>query len=204
MIGTINCSTSASIASIAVQRSGLFWVLTRDAKLYAYNSSTALCTETVFVRNQTINGGISMAFVKNETDSSEDLYVSYGSVMGKVELNRLTGSIVGNYTNGSSPALSGANDGRLFGLFLETPFVIRQLDKTNAQFINQYPLPYRFDGTLYNFAYVPFNSSFLLMSGYSNFTVMSVFDPSTNTNTNLTSLPVSNFYRGAVSTCFGT
>ena len=144
-IGSINCSTSASIFTIALQRNGLIWVLLTDGRLYTYNIKSAQCTATAFLQNQTDIRSFTMAFVNNDHDNDETLYyiskLNDGrNVLGRINMTTLTMSIVSNYNTGSSPDLAGTNDGRLFGLFYDTSYIIKQINKTNGQFLSQYRL----------------------------------------------------------------
>jgi hypothetical protein len=150
-----------------------------------------------------------MAFVNNDHDNGETLYISKlndgGNVLGKINMTTLTMSIVGSYSNGASPDLAGTNDGRLFGLFYDTSYIIKQINKTNGQFLSQYRLGQSNVGNSWSLTLLaPYNSKFFLFAGYNNYIDISIFDPSTNITTKQTIVPQLFLIKAATSTCLGT
>ena len=178
-----------------------------DTKLYTYNIQKKICTNTSFTRNQTSIRFFTMAFVSNDNDTGETLYMGQindgGYTLGKTNISSLTTSVVGNYTNVTSPDLTGTNDGRLFGFSYDTSVSFVQLNKTNAQSIVKYPTGLQF-ATFQSSAFAYYNSKFFLLLTDNNYTNISIYDPSTNITTLQKTMSPITLFNNAASTCLGT
>ena len=206
-IGPINCSSTSTSYFIALQRNGILWVLVDDGGLYTYNIQTAQCTITAFVRNQTDLFQFTMAFVKNDNDAGEVLYISKdngnGGVLATIDLNSLNVSKVGNYNDGSFADLGGTNDGKLFGFFADSSYIIKQINKTNAQILSQYPLPEPLLIGSNNYAFAPYGLKFFYFLGSGNSTDIHYFDTTTNISSLIETVPTL-LYNAATSVCLDT
>lgn len=213
-VATINCTVNNATLlalSIALQSSGLLWVqmlnsISFESKLYTYNISTGICSDVALAANQSTLSSSSIAFVKNTTDNSESLYASNYNTLKKLNTNSLTVSVVGNFTNGSSPwDLAGTNDGKLYGVSYDNDGTrLTQIDLTTAQSLSQYGLPVDLNGDFDYFSYVPYKSNFTLLHGSENSTRVILYNAATNTTTNRTVLSMGGLSSLAVSTCLGT
>ena len=208
-IGSINCSSS-DLFGIALQQNGIIWGIFENGDLYTYNIDSHQCNLTQYIVNQSDIVYFTMAFVKNNLSNSETLYISKNNnpanVLATIDINTLNLTIIGNYSQLQTNAdVTGTNYRRLFGVFTTSNYTIAEIDQVNATIITQYPLD--ISSTIvsqpnYGFA-ATYNSSFLFFSGLGNNTDIYLFNPLTNTTTNLTTIPqVIN--GAAVSTCFGT
>jgi hypothetical protein len=143
-IGTISCPAgSATPFSMAVDRSGLAWVLFSDGNLFHVSTENAECTGTTFVPNQ-VSGfsTFGMGFVSDAAGSdAETLYVgAYGGQgIGRIDTTSLTLTQVGTYDLVTGPAeITGTGDGRLYGFFQASPDIVAAIDKTNSHILEQH------------------------------------------------------------------
>ena len=194
LVGPLNCPSNSTSYSISLQRNGILWVLVDDGRLYTYNIQTAQCTITAFVRNQTDIFQFTMSFVKNDNDAGEVLYISKnndnGGVLATIDLNSLNVSKVGNYNDGSFADIGGTNDGKLFGLFADSLFIIKQINKTNAQILSQYPLPEPSYTDSTHYAFAPYGSKFFYFLGTGDSTDIHYFDTTTNISSLVETVPI--------------
>jgi hypothetical protein len=152
VVGTLNCQDpmGGSPFSMSVDRQGTAWVIFTDGLLYQVSTTNASCKATSFVPSQDGFTTFGLAFVANSSGSQQEtLFVTdspyvAGPVTVKglatVDTQTLKLSFVGEYNTLNARAeMTGTGDGRLFGAFEGTPYVIAQIDKTNATILSQAP-----------------------------------------------------------------
>ena len=208
-IAPFNCSNNATLYSIAVQRTGIIWMLFDDGNISTYNIKTAQCRPTDFATNQSSFSLFSLTFLKSITDNSETLYVSKqndppGS-LGVIDRNSLTLSNVSAYNSNLSTYadLAGTSDGRLFGAFVDSPYTLARIDPSNAQILARYPLNATVDGGYGNYAFFAYQSLFYFFSGTTNLTNVFTYAPASNTTVNRTAIPQV-IVGATASSCLGT
>jgi hypothetical protein len=108
--------------------------------------STLACQNLAFTPNQAGFTTFGMGFATDGTSSSETLYVSddtstaMPTALGKIDLSTLKLTEVGPYDATVGWAeLTGTGDGRLFGAFEGTPYVVAQIDEVGAKLLSQAP-----------------------------------------------------------------
>jgi hypothetical protein len=152
-IGLIDCpGTQGNDApfSMAVDRSGIAWVLFQSGDLFRVSTATAACTTTEYVSGQQGFQNFGMGYSANVDDAGgETLYVANdvsNSMMhgqlGSIDISTFTLSFIGTFDGMIGNAeLTGTIDGRLYGFGVEntdagTSFIhLAEIDKTNAHVI---------------------------------------------------------------------
>lgn len=143
-VGHIQCGGSPF--SMAVDRTGVAWVLFDDGSLARVDTRTGKCRKTAFASSQSGFADLfGMGFSTNGDGdggaSGETLFVSRQG-LGRLDTQSLTITTIGLYdTLGKDSELTGTGDGRLFGVFetASQPFVVAELDKANARPLSQVP-----------------------------------------------------------------
>ena len=143
-IGRIDCPTTSSPRSMAVDRSARAWVLHHDNHLYMVDTTTAKCRTTSFrAPGYELSG---MGFVAAPT--GDRLYVIGGepkrarNLIG-VNPTSLQTTIIGQlHVPGMlNPELTGTRDGRLFAYFPgEREGLVAEVDPQTAKVIKRWPL----------------------------------------------------------------
>lgn len=209
-IGIIGCGTSWSMS---VARDATAWVVLNDGQLAKVDTRDASCVTTGFVARQGgFPGTFGMGFVSDSNGgNSETLFVSghagTTSTLAKIDTSSLALKQVAPYDKMQAYAeLSGTGDGRLFAMFMGSPFVLAQIDKSSAKVISQTPLPgvNASGGGAANFAFAFWGGDFYIFVGPGN-TRTDVFRhrPSDKTTTKLTSV-TTRIVGAGVSTCAPT
>lgn len=160
-IGMINCPQGGGVAtpfSMAVDRSGIAWVLFNDGNLYNVDITDASCTATGFVPNQLSGFHLfGMGFTSDSPGSNEEtLYVaSYDGVgIGRLDRQTLQVSQVGTYDQiHQAGELTGTGDARLFGFFLGPPITVAEIDKSTSHILSQAAQPTIDIGAAWAFAF---------------------------------------------------
>jgi hypothetical protein len=155
-IGQIACPTNMQPNSMAVDRNAVAWVnyvdstgLTDTAgSLFRVSTTDASCEQAPAV---TLPAGwyrMGMGFSTDGANTSDETLfvtgISGGGDLGWVDVNGGTVTPVGSFTGGftgQNAELTGTGDGRLFGFFTSVPVEVGELDKSNANVINNVPLP---------------------------------------------------------------
>ena len=192
---------------MAVQRNGRAWTLFTDGNLYTFDVTTAHCQTTSYVPEQEGLILFGMNFASDGLTNSETLYLSSDSSnppyrLATLDIETLEISIVGYYRGISARAeLTGTNDGRLFGLFEGTPYMIAEINSTSGELVSQTAQDtIRYTSDSSNFAFASYSSNFFLFVGDQSFTDIFLFNSTTRTTTKQTR--ISNGIVGsAVSTC---
>ena len=142
-IGTLNCQSSSSPNSMAVDRSGTAWVNFSDGSLFKVSTSDASCQTTGFQVGQSGFSRFGMAFSTNSaTTEDETLYVSDisdvapGRGLAKIDTGTFKLTTIGKFSGPLSDLggeLTGTGDGRLFGFFTTKPnATLAQIDGMSA------------------------------------------------------------------------
>jgi hypothetical protein len=209
-IGQVNCNTPiATPFSMAVDRNANAWVVFTNGRLYRVDTSNAACTPTNFVAGQQGYMTFGMGFSTNGATSTTDtLFVTNdgtngaSSALATVDTQSLVLTPVGAYDLLHARAeLTGTGDGRLFGAFEGTPYVVAQIDKTTAHILQQWPqTPIQYAPSSSNFAFAFWGGSFWLFVGPGTSTDVFQFDPTAVTTQKVSSVPFEIVGAG-VSTC---
>jgi len=209
-IGTLNCGTFFDTPfSMAVDRNANAWVVYTDGSLYKVDTKTAGCSPTSFAPGQSGFITFGMGFSTDGPGSSHDtLFVSDSDFAGTtkglaiVDTQSLVLTPVGMYDQINARAeMTGTGDGKLYGAFEGSPYVVSEIDKSNAKILSQAPQnPIQYPPGGSNFAFAFWGGSFWLFVGPGSKTDVFQFDPAANTTTLRTS--VTQVIVGAgVSTC---
>ncbi len=209
-IGPVNCNTPiATPFSMAVDRNANAWVVFTSGKVYKVDTKTAACTPTNFVAGQqgflTFGMGFSTDGPGSTTDSlfvTNSDFTSASRGLGTIDTGSLVLTRIGAYDAISSRAeMTGTGDGRLFGAFEGTPYVVAEIDKTNAHIKQQWPQsPIQYPPNSSNFAFAFWGGSFWLFVGPGTSTDVFQFDPNAGTTQKVSSVTFEIVGAG-VSTC---
>ena len=145
-IGRLECPTSglATPNSMAVDRKGTAWVNYSDGTLFKVSTADASCSATTFEPNQAGFLKFGMAFSSNAEGSTDetlyisglDFYTGTGHGFGKIDLQTMKVTMLGNYTGSlaeEGAELTGTGDGELFGFFTTEPnATLAQIEKSNG------------------------------------------------------------------------
>jgi hypothetical protein len=212
-IGILNCPAAflETPFSMAVDRNANAWVVYTDGTLYQVDTTTANCTATSFAPGQSGFVTFGMGFSTAGVGSTQDgLYVSDSAYGGSTATKGLatidTGSLallpIGLYDQLSARAeLTGTGDGRLYGAFEGTPYIVAEIDKTNASIKSQAPqTAIQYAPGTSNFAFAFWGGSFWLFVGPGFSTDVFQYDPAAGTTLLKTSVGFAIVGAG-VSTC---
>ncbi len=139
-VGDLKCPAgSATPFSMAVDRSGMAWVLFDDGKIFKVSTKDASCTATTYQANQESFGKFGMAFVSDVAGApAETLYVAdyYSKGLAKIDVGTLKLSFLGDFGGFSGAGeLTGRGD-RIFAFFNTPPTAptlpprVAELEKT--------------------------------------------------------------------------
>jgi hypothetical protein len=156
IIGTLDCplidSTSTPF-SMAVDRSGLAYVLYQDGELFKVSTKDARCRSTAFLATDPDFTTFGMGFTANVFDPGETLYVlgyamgSPTATLGTINTATFDLKHVGSVSPplAADGELTGTSDGRLFSYAVTpsdtTTAQFLELDPTNAKTIDRKTLP---------------------------------------------------------------
>ncbi|MBK7580193.1 MAG: hypothetical protein IPI67_08325 [Myxococcales bacterium] len=199
-VGTVNCGAGFldTPFSMAVDRNANAWVVYTDGSLYKVDTKTAACTPTGFTPGQSGFVTFGMGFSTEGAGSTKDtLFVSQADALGTstglaiIDTQSLVLTPIGAYDQTNSRAeLTGTGDGKLFGAFEGSPYVVSQIDKSNAKILSQAPQsPIQYPPGASNFAFAFWGGSFWLFVGPGTSTDVFHYDPSLGTTTKVTSVP---------------
>jgi hypothetical protein len=128
---------------MAVDRSGVAWVLHGHGSLFHVSTKDASCTPTSFVASEPAFQQFGMGFVADAPGSaSETLYVASvaGTSLGKIDTGTLTLSMVGAYDAiFQSAELTGTAAAELYGFFTTSPPILARIDPATAKILSQAP-----------------------------------------------------------------
>lgn len=192
---------------MAVQRDGKAWTLYTDGNLYKFDTKTGQCEQTSFLAEQPEVTLFGMHFARDESNDNERLYIASDSSnppfrLATIDVDSLDISIISYYQSIYARAeLTTTPDGRLFGLFEGTPFIIAELNRTNGEVMSQTTqsaIGYTSDSS--HFAFAAYSSDFFLFIGNGSFTDIFLYDSTTQAMT--VKKTISNGIVGAgLSTC---
>jgi len=199
-IGTLSCGSSFldTPFSMAVDRNANAWVVYTDGSLYKVDTKTASCSPTSFAPGQHGFVTFGMGFSTDGPGSAKDtLFVSDSDYAGStkglaiVDTQSLTLTPVGMYDQLNARAeMTGTGDGKLFGAFEGTPYIVSQIDKSSAKILSQAPqTPIQYAPGASNFAFAFWGGSFWLFVGPGTKTDVFQFDPAAGSTNLRTSVP---------------
>ena len=139
-IGTLDCpATGATPFSMAVDRTGVAWILYNDGHLYKASTRDATCSATSFVPRQHGVDLFGMAFVADAPGSAHDtLYIADDGLtslgMSKLDPTTLTVTkpVPFDGTNGRFD-LTGTGDGHVFGFDAHPPARLVEIDPSSGK-----------------------------------------------------------------------
>lgn len=194
-IGLLNCQTFlATPFSMAVDRNANAWVVYTDGTLYKVDTKTANCTSTSYVPSggwSTFGMGFSTA---GAGTSVEGLFVSDSVLnmgLATIDTQSLGLQPIGAYDQLAARAeLTGTGDGRLYGAFEGSPYIVAEIDKTNAHILSQAPqTPIQYAPSSSNFAFAFWGGTFWLFVGPGTSTDVFNYDPAGPSTTKMTTVP---------------
>jgi hypothetical protein len=197
-IGALSCPSSGSNPfSMAVDETGIAYVLYQDGELFRVSTATASCRATSFASGQRgFSPTFGMGFSRDTTDANETLFVSGDTTSPQLATINPTSfalRVVGNL-NPSIPAaeLTGTGAGDLFAFYSTngatpcnnqdpnatcTDSAIGQINKTTGQVTNQTVLFGRPQGHAWAFAFWG-GDFYTFTAPNGGGTVVTRFDPS--------------------------
>jgi len=206
-VGPLACAGSPF--SMAIDRTGVAWVLFDDGRLARVDTRSGKCKVTPFVAGQQgFSVRFGMGFSSNTPDGGDEtLFVSGDApeMLGWIDTGTFQLTPVALYDLLKTPAeLTGTGDGRLFGAFSGQPYVVAQIDKASAHIESQAPqTPITFPPNAANFAFAFWGGDFYLFVGPGQGTDVFRYRPADGTTVKLASETFTIVGAG-VSTCAPT
>ena len=210
-LGPLRCSGGGTPYSMAVRRDGIAFSVFTDGSFHDFDVTTLNCQTLAFSTPPPAGfTNFGMGFATNGTSTSETLYVSSAppagsaGTLGKIDPAAMTLTAIGTYAITGRAELTGTGDGRLFGAFEGAPYVVAQIDESNAAILSQAPqsgvssAPFQS-----NFAFAFWGGVFWLFFGQGGATDFYVYDPVAGTTTKAMSVNAEIVGAG-VSTCAPT
>ena len=153
LIGPLQCQTSRSPNSMALDRDAVAWVNYVDSSsgfdsagsIYKVSTVDASCEAQPTVELPDGFYRVGMGFSTNGPSTTEETLfvtgVNSSGAMGRIDSGSLVpiGSFTGAFAN-QSAELTGTGDGRLYGFFTSTPVNVAELGKSDASIISDTPL----------------------------------------------------------------
>ncbi|MEC9072475.1 MAG: thrombospondin type 3 repeat-containing protein [Myxococcota bacterium] len=182
-VGILACPAGggATPFSMAVDRSGVAWVLYSDGSLWQVSIQDATCTATGFTPNQNGFELFGMGFTSDgPSTTDETLFIAGGTQfmwnwtngkLGTLSFPELAVTNVGTFAVGpGTPELTGTRFGELWGFFPTlTPPLVAQIDKTNGQLLTTYELSSAIFGNVQAWAFAQWGGKFFLFyKGYAD------------------------------------
>jgi hypothetical protein len=164
-IGTLACPTKtpgSTPFSMAVDRTGVAYVLFNDGNLFRVSTKTAACIATSFVPGQQGFETFGMGFSSDLGGPAETLFIASDSSstavgLASIDVNDFTVTPIGPFDPSITRAeLTGTGDGRLFAFYAggqATSSFIGEIDKSNAAVIAEDELAGVNQGQGWAFAY---------------------------------------------------
>jgi hypothetical protein len=166
-IGRLACPSSggATPFSMAVDRTGIAYVLYDDGNLYRVSTATGACLGTEYAPHQQGWNTFGMGFASDFGGPSEHLYVvendleTFASDLGRIDVDRMLLAVVGGIQPPVPRAeLTGTGDGRLFAFWPnrgagQRGSHIAEVDKQSAAVLAQSELPIGESGDAFAFAF---------------------------------------------------
>lgn len=145
-IGHLDCPASPGTQpfSMAVDRTGVAWILYQDGNVYRASTRDAHCLATKFAPEQRGMRTFGMAFVTDGPGSAHDtLYLADDSLaprgLATLDVTTLTVSPIHAYDPGTFAVgrfdLTGTGDGRIFGFDAKSPARIVEIDPKAAKIV---------------------------------------------------------------------
>ncbi len=137
-VGTLDCPTSSTPFSMAVDRQGTAYVVYRSGELFRVSTRTAACSPTSFVPPNSAYENFGMGFVGDSNGATDTLCIATvppkgtPSELATLDLQTLVPAPVGELSL-ESAELTGTVDGRLFAFYSTgSSSAIPQLDTKTA------------------------------------------------------------------------
>jgi hypothetical protein len=185
-IGKLACAArdpAATPFSMAVDHTGVAYVVFSDGELFRVSTSTAACQRTGFTTGGRFATTFGMAYVKDNTGTGETLYVAEKacpSRLGWIDTKRFTLNVVGVVSPPWCNAeLTGTGAGELFSFDAtgpDTDAAISRIDKSAARVTARSVLPGVHQGTAWAFAF--WGGDFYMFTAPVSGTVVTRFRPS--------------------------
>jgi len=168
LIGRIACPAppGESPFSMAVDRTGVAYVLFTDERIYRVSTATAACIATPYAPRQSNFARFGMGFATNSVGPTETLYVAGddnqnnqgASGLARISPTTFALTPVGDFFPPiDSAELTGTGDGRLFAFYRKgldnPPTYIGEIDPDTAQVIGERRFDNLDQGTGWAFAY---------------------------------------------------
>jgi hypothetical protein len=215
-IGKINCpvaTPNTTPFSMAVDRSGIAYVVFLDGELFRVSTATATCQATGFTTGSTFTSPFGMAYAKDSADGGETLYVAEGaplpgpctnpSRLAWIDTKALALHVIGGVTPAiCRPELTGTGAGDLFAFYespLGTGAAIGLVDKMAARLTAQSVLTGVHEGTAWAFAF--WGGDFYTFTAPGVDTVVTRFRPSDGSVVQVGRLAADMVVGAGVSTC---
>jgi hypothetical protein len=168
-IGPITCP--GGVYSMAVDRQAFAWVLLQSGQIVRVDTRSGACTPTAFAPNQQgFSTTFGMGFSTNAPGSKDEtLFVSSAtaSTLAQLDIKTLTLHAVGPYDKIQARAeMTGTGDGRLYGAFEGSPYIVAEIEKGTAKILSQAPQnAISYPPNSSNFAFAAWGGDFYLFVG---------------------------------------
>lgn len=200
VVGKVECPTDIDPNSMAVARDGTAWVLYQDGNLFKVSTKDASCEATTFEPYQEGFDTFGMGFASNGAGSTQEtLYIGGyppSAQFGSIALDTLKVTKIGTFSGAldARAEFSGTGEGRLFGAFEGSPWIVAEVDKQSGAALSKAPQP-NINGTN-NFAFAAWGGDFYLFVGFDVFR----YHPGDSAATKVTSVDF-RIVGAGVSTC---
>jgi len=209
-IGTIACDDpgGGTPYSMAVDRSGVAYVLFSSGNVFRVSTANASCKPTAFVPHDSdFSRLFGMGFSADTGGPGETLFVASSGAPGRlatIALGTFDLSVVGAFSNDiGSAELTGTGDGKLYGFGVESPALhLAQIDKTTATILGDVLLTLPSGNSLASWAFAYYGGDFYFFTGDGGASHISRYHPGDQPAVAAALLDVNNTIVGAgVSTC---
>ncbi len=200
-LGVIQCPDSSGVGpnTMAVDRQGIGWVEYTDGNVFRVNTTSLECFATAFdptaFSQQQLGWGSCFAANPQAMNAPKyfvadgELAVMDTQTVSLTQIGPFTG--LGNPNAANSAELTGTSDGRLFGFFLGTPWILAGIDETTGAILSQTPLPTINTDmpSISSWAFASWGEDFWFFTGDGTETGIYHFDATARTTTLVTTYP---------------
>jgi hypothetical protein len=166
-LGTLDCDTWSTPASMGVARDGVGYVRFGDNEVFSVDLETLDCTSTSYSERASEFGSFGMGFATESAHTWRDqLFVANSRQLGRIDPTTWQVTTLG--TLPSQAELTGTGDGELWGVLpLESPMTVVELDHATGSVLQTIRVGTTLDiSNLDTFAFAAWDGDFYLFARY--------------------------------------